>query len=67
LHPSEASKRVQWILSHFKETHKTESSFYLTLNRLDRNDIAFLKAFWQLEDDWAIFRRLCMLYKIKVA
>ena len=63
----EASKRQQWILSHFKNTHKTESAFYLTFCRLDRNDIAYLKAYWQLDDDWAVFRRLCMLHKIKVA
>ena len=64
---SEASARVRWILSHFDETHKTESAFYLTFCRLDRNDIAYLKAYWQLENDWAVFRKLCSMYKIKVA
>ena len=63
----EASKRVQWILSNFEKTHKTESSFYLTFCRLDRNDIAYLKAYWKLERDWAVFRKLCMLHKIKEA
>ena len=63
----EANKRTRWILSHFDKSHKTESSFYLTFCRLDRNDIAYLKAFWRLEDDWAVFRRLCSMYKIKVA
>ena len=63
----EANKRQRWILSHFDKSHKTESAFYLEFCRLDRNDIAFLKAFWQLEDDWAVFRRLCKLHKIKVA
>ena len=63
----EANKRAKCILSHFDESHKTESAFYLTFCRLDRNDIAYLKAFWQLEDDWAVFRRLCSLHKIKVA
>ena len=63
----EAQKRAVWILDHFKETHKTESAFYLTFCRLDRNDIAYLKAYWQLEDEWAIFRRICFLFKIKVA
>ena len=62
---SEASKRTQWILSQFEETHKTESAFYLTFNRIDRNDIAFLKAYWKLNRDWEVFRKLCMLYKIK--
>jgi hypothetical protein len=65
--PAEASKKAQWILSHFDDTHKTESAFYLTFCRLDRNDIAFLKAFWQLKDDWAVFRRLCSMHKIKEA
>jgi len=65
--PVEANKRQQWILSHFEKTHKTESAFYLTFCRLDRNDIAYLKAYWQLDDDWAVFRKLCMLYKIRVA
>jgi len=63
----EASKRQQWILSHFAKTHKTESAFYLTFCRLDLNDIAYLKASWQLKEDWALFKRICMLYKIKVA
>jgi len=65
--PDAANKRQQWILSHFEKTHKTESAFYLTFCRLDRNDIAYLKAYWHLDDDWAVFRKLCMLYKIKVA
>ena len=64
---TEASRRARWILSHFDDTHKTESAFYLTFCRLNRNDIAYLKAFWQLEDEWAVFRRLCSTYKIKIA
>jgi len=63
----EATKRARWILSHFERTHKTESAFYLTFCRLDINDIAFIKAFWKLECDWAVFRRLCNLHKIKIA
>jgi hypothetical protein len=63
----DANKRVKWILSNFDDTHKTESAFYLTFCRLDRNDIAYLKAYLQLEDDWAVFRKLCSNYKIKIA
>jgi len=63
----EANRRVHWILAHFKESHKTESAFYLTFCRLERNDIAFLKAYWSLENDWDVFRNLCRMYKIKVA
>lgn len=63
----DANRRVHWILSHFEKSHKTESAFYLTFCRLDLNDIAFMKAYWQLERDWAVFRRLCMLHKIKIA
>jgi len=63
----EAQKRAKWILSHFDKSHKTESAFYLTFNRIDRNDIAYLKALWNLEEDWAVFRRVCRLYKIKFA
>jgi len=63
----EANRRAHWILSHFEKTHKTESAFYLTFCRIDRNDIAFMKAFWNLECDWAVFRRLCFIHKIKVA
>jgi hypothetical protein len=63
----DAIRRAQWILSHFDDTHKTESAFYLTFNRLDRNDIAFLMAYWKLEDDWSVFKRLSSMYKIKVA
>ena len=63
----EANRRAHWILSHFEKSYKTESAFYLTFCRLDLNDIAFLKAYWQLEADWAVFKRLCRLHKIKVA
>lgn len=63
----DANRRAHWILSHFEKTHKTESAFYLTFCRLNINDIAFLKAYWKLEDDWAVFRKLCTMYKIKVA
>jgi hypothetical protein len=63
----EANKRAIWILDHFKESHKTESALCLTFCRLDRNDIAYLKAYWQLEDEWAVFKRICSMHKIKVA
>jgi hypothetical protein len=63
----EAQKRAFWILDHFKESHKTESSFYLTFCRLNRNDIAYLKAFWQLERDFEVFKRICKMNKIKCA
>ena len=63
----DAHKRIIWILDHFKNSHKTESAFYLTFCRLDRNDIAYLKAYWQLEDEWAVFRRICSMHKIKCA
>ena len=64
---TESEKRARWILSNFEETHKTESAFYLTFNRIDRNDIAFLKSLWKLENDWAVFCKLCMIYKIRCA
>lgn len=63
----DAQKRAKWILSHFDETHRTESAFYLTFFRLDRNDIAYLKAYWRLEREWEVFKKLCSMYKIKVA
>ena len=63
----DAQRRAIWILDHFKESHKTESAFYLTFCRLDHNDIAYLKAYWQLEDEWAVFRKICLMHKIKVA
>ena len=63
----EATIRARWILSQFEKSFKTESSFYLTFCRLDLNDIAFLKAYWQLERDWSVFKRLCKMFKIKVA
>jgi hypothetical protein len=63
----EASKRARWILSLFHKSHKTESSFYLTFCRLDRNDIEFLKSYWKLEDDLTVFIKLCSIYKIKTA
>jgi hypothetical protein len=63
----DAQRRAIWILDHFTEPHKTESAFYFTFCRLDLNDIAYLKAYWQLEDEWAIFRRICIIFKIKIA
>ena len=64
---TEANNRTKWILSNFERTHKTESAFYLTFNRIDQNDIAFLKALWNLEDAWAVFRKLCSIYQIRCA
>ena len=63
----EKNKRARWILSHFDNSHKTESAFYLVFCRLDLNDIAYLKAYWQLERDFEVFKRICRMYKIKVA
>jgi len=63
----EVQKRYSWILSHFNKTHKTESSFYLTFCRLDKNDISFLKELWNRESEWEVFRTICSMYKIRIA
>ena len=65
--PTERAKRRRDLLGVFEDAHKTESAFYLAFNRLSRNDVAFLMADLAIDDDWALFRRLCRDFKVKVA
>ena len=63
----EASRRIRYILSHFDETFKTESSMYLTFRRLKQADRDFLMGYWRHDDEFKTFLHLCSYYKVKVA
>jgi len=63
----EASRRIRYILSHFDETFKTESSMYLTFRRLEKADREFLMGYWGHDDEFKTFLHLCSYYQVKVA
>jgi hypothetical protein len=64
---TDAERRAVQILARFKDVHKTESAFYLAFCRLTLNDRAYMLAFWHMKRDFEVFRRLCMLNKIRAA
>jgi hypothetical protein len=64
---SERTLRRRSLLARFENSPNTESAFYLAFNALSWNDLAFLEAAFGVEDDWALFRRLCREYRVREA
>ena len=64
---SDSQRRRRALLGRFEATAKTESAFWLTFNALTTNDVAFVQAIFGVDDDWALFRRLCRAYKVRQA
>ncbi|UCC96310.1 MAG: hypothetical protein JSW66_10735 [Phycisphaerales bacterium] len=61
------SGRQEWYraLKHFEKTPRTEAAFYIRFQTLSPVDKKVLLAFYELEDDWKLFRKICRYYAVK--
>ena len=60
----ERHRRLWATLKWFKETPKTEEEFYLRYKDLPDEDITFLKSFYNVSEDWDLFRMICKFWDI---
>ncbi|MHC4753082.1 MAG: hypothetical protein ACYTFW_24865 [Planctomycetota bacterium] len=65
--PKEADIRLNYILSKFKASHKTESSFYITFVTLDESEMSFMKNYFCVERDFDVFKRLLKTFVVRSA
>jgi hypothetical protein len=64
---TEAEKRLNYILSKFKASHKTESSFYITYVTLGESEMSFLKNYFCVENEFDVFKRLLKTFLVRSA
>ena len=66
--PQFERRRRSWAtLKWFEETPKTEEAFYLRFQDLPDEDVTFLKSFYNVSEDWDLFRMICRFWDIQVS
>ena len=63
----ERHRRSWATLKWFEGTPKTEEEFYLRFQDLPDEDATFLKSFYNVSDDWDLFRMICKFWDIRVS
>jgi hypothetical protein len=66
--PQYERHRRSWAtLKWFKGTPKTEEAFYLRFQDLPDEDVTFLKSFYNVSEDWDLFKMICKFWDIQVS
>ena len=66
--PQYERHRRSWAtLKWFESTPKTEDEFYLRFQDLSDEDATFLKSFYNVSEDWDLFRMICKFWNIKIS
>ncbi len=63
----ERHRRSWATLKWFEDTPKTEDEFYLRFQDLPDEDATFLKSFYNVNEDWDLFRTICKFWNISVS
>ena len=63
----ERHRRLWATLKWFKDTPKTEEEFYLRYRDLPDEDVTFLKSFYNVSEDWDLFRMICKFWDISIS
>jgi len=61
---NEKQKSIYDIMKFFRDTPRTESAFYLRFQQMDQGDIRLLMSFYDIEEDWQVFKRICKFWNI---
>ena len=66
--PQYERHRRSWAtLKWFESTPKTEDEFYLRFQDLPDEDVTFLKSFYNVSEDWDLFRMICKFWNIRIS
>jgi hypothetical protein len=63
---SEQQNRAWGTLKWFEGTAKTEAAFYSRLQELPDEDAMFLKCFYDITDDWDLFKMICKFWNVPI-
>ena len=55
------------ILIGYQDIPKTESEFYLRFQTMDLEDIEYLKHYFNVDEQWKVFEKICIFFNVKVA
>ena len=61
----EKRKSIYDIMKFFESTHRTESAFYLRFQKMSKDDINLLMNYYEIEEDWQVFKKICIFWNIK--
>jgi len=62
----EIESRIHKILYAFQQTARTEVAFYLQFQRMPGQDMQTLMYFYEVEDEWKVFKRICRFWSVKL-
>ena len=63
---SELQSRAWTTMKWFDGTAKNESAFYRRFQELQDEDATFLKCFYDITDDWDLFKMICKFWNVPV-
>ncbi len=63
----ERHRRSWATLKWFENTLKTEEAFCLRFQELPDEDVTFLKSFYNVSEDWDLFKLICKFWNIMVS
>jgi hypothetical protein len=63
----ERHRRSWATLKWFEGTTKNEEDFYLRFQELPDEDMTFLKSFYNITEDWDLFKMICKFWNISVS
>jgi len=61
---SEQQSRAWTTMKWFDGTAKNESAFYHRFQELQDEDAMFLKCFYDITDDWDLFKMICKFWNV---
>jgi hypothetical protein len=64
---SERQNRAWNTMRWFKGIPANETEFYARFETMSPEDITFLKSFYNISDDWDLFRMICKFWNIRVS
>ena len=63
----ERHRRSWATLKWFENTPKTEEAFCLRFQELPDEDVTFLKSFYNVSEDWDLFKLICKFWNIGIS
>jgi len=63
---SELQNRAWNTMRWFDSTPKTQAAFYDRFQELADEDATFLKCFYDIADDWDLFKMICKFWNVPV-
>jgi hypothetical protein len=63
---AEQQKRAWNTMRWFDGTPKTQAGFYARYQEMTDEDIMFLKCFYDIADDWDLFKMICKFWNVPI-